>query len=133
MATSYINNAIENEVSHIQVHHPHFKEEEEARYFIEEPEALLTAALKTKGVKAATLRSIANGMFSTSKGGVRGLRIKAIDPATEAQVTHLDEKIEAGTYFKKGKSKKILISKSLAEKLKIDVRSKVVLTFQSIS
>ncbi|MCR9290844.1 MAG: FtsX-like permease family protein [Bacteroidetes bacterium] len=133
MVTSYINNAIENEISHIQIHHPDFIEDEEVKYFIENPENLISDIQMVDGVKAATLRSISNGMLSTSKGGGRGIRIKAIDPISEALVTHLDEKIKEGKYFGESRSKSILISTSLSEKMKAKVRSKLVLTFQDVN
>lgn len=133
MVTSYINNAIENEISHIQIHHPDFIEDEEVKYFIENPENLISDIQMVDGVKAATLRSISNGMLSTSKGGGRGIRIKAIDPISEALVTHLDEKMKEGKYFGESRSKSILISTSLSEKMKAKVRSKLVLTFQDVN
>ena len=133
MVTSYINNAIENEISHIQIHHPDFKEDEEVKFIIKDSDKLLLDVQNVEGVKAATLRSISNGMLSTSKGGGRGIRIKAVDPDSEAAVTHLDEKIEEGEYFGGGRSKKILISKSLSEKMHAKVRSKLVLTFQDLN
>lgn len=133
MVTSYINNAIENEISHIQIHHPDFKEDEEVKFVLGDSDKLISDVRNVDGVKAAALRSISNGMLSTSKGGGRGIRIKAIDPEAEATVTHLDEKIEEGEYFGGGRSKKILISKSLSEKMHAKVRSKLVLTFQDLN
>lgn len=132
MVTSYINNAIENEISHIQIHHPDFKEDEEVKFLIEDSENVLRKVQDIEGVQAAALRSISNGMLSTSKGGGRGIRIKAIDPSLEAAVTNLDEKVKDGVYFGEGRSKKILISKSLSEKMHVKVRSKLVLTFQDL-
>lgn len=133
MVTSYINNAIENEISHIQLHHPNFQEDEEVQFILEDATQLVKEVKGIEGVKAVTSRTLVNGMLATSKGGVRGIRAKAVDPISEAAVTHLDEKIVEGNYFGDSKGNKILIGKRLAEKVKVKIRSKLVLTFQDLN
>ncbi len=133
MVTSYINNAIENEISHIQLHHPKFQEDEEVQFILEDADKIVRDIQNLKEVRAVTSRSLVNGMLATSKGGVRGIRAKAVDPIAEAKVTHLDEKIVEGKYFDDSRGNKILIGKRLAEKVKVKIRSKLVLTFQDLN
>ena len=128
MVKSYVNNALENEISHIQVHHPQFMEDKEIEFTIPESSSMLTALSSTEQVKSATMRTLVNGMISSSNGA-RGVVIKGIIPENEAKVTKLDQKIVDGAYFGDRKNQ-LLISKTLAEKLKVKVRSKVVLNFQ---
>ncbi|MCB0642173.1 MAG: ABC transporter permease [Phaeodactylibacter sp.] len=129
MVTSYVNNALENEISHIQVHNPKFIQDREVQYTIPQSAELLQALEATEGVKAGTMRTLVNGMLSTSQGA-RGVVIRGILPDQEAAVTKLNEKIVEGEYFGDHKNQ-ILISTSLAEKLKVKIRSKVVLNFQT--
>ena len=131
MIKSYINNAIEGEISHIQLHHSDFLKDREIEYIIEDASALQQALQNTAHVKAATVRSLAGAMISSAKGA-RGVQIKAVDPEAEAAVTRLDGKLIEGEYFEDGKRNQIILASSLAEKMNLKLRSKVVLTFTNL-
>ena len=68
MVKSYVNNAVQNIVSHIQVHQPEFLDENEVKYNIPDAEAVEQAIRAEPGVKAVSVRSVVNGMISSSKG-----------------------------------------------------------------
>jgi ABC-type lipoprotein release transport system permease subunit len=68
-------------------------------------------------------------MISSSRQ-VAGVRIVGVDPAEEAHVTQLDSLVADGAYFTDVVSHPVLIGERLAEKLKVKIKSKVVLTFQ---
>lgn len=55
----------------------------------------------------------------------------AIDPATEAKTTGLDKNILEGNYLEAGSKNQVLIGRSLAEKLKLQIGSRLVVTFQN--
>lgn len=129
LVKSYINNAIEHEISHIQIHQPEFVEDKELKYTLENGTTELEKLQNLAGVQAATVRTIVNGMLSSSKGA-RGIQIKGVQPNTEAATTKLDTKIVEGDYLNGKKKNAILISRRLADKLKLKLRKKVVLTFQ---
>ncbi|MCB9283216.1 MAG: ABC transporter permease [Lewinellaceae bacterium] len=129
---SYINNAIQSEISHIQLHQPDFEKDKEVKYYFNDASAVLQTLQSTPHVKAATVRSLSNAMISSTKGA-RGVQIKAVDPGPEASVTKLDEKIVDGDYFAEGKHNQIIIGKSLAGKMNIKLRSKIVLTFTNLN
>ncbi|MEL6134771.1 MAG: FtsX-like permease family protein, partial [Bacteroidota bacterium] len=91
-------------------------------------------------VKAAAARLLVNGMFSTTRGA-NGVQIIGINPAQEALVTQLPDRVTHGTYFEGKKRNPILIGEALAEKIGIqrkdeegnisyNLRKRVVLTFQ---
>jgi putative ABC transport system permease protein len=132
MIKSYIDNAIENEISHIQIHHPEYLKETEAKFTLPSPDDMVETIGQNDHIKAITSRSMTNGMLATSHG-VRGLRIRGVDPEKEALVTHLDGKVIEGEYFPEGKRNPILISQTVAEKVQVKLRSKVVLTFQDLN
>jgi putative ABC transport system permease protein len=133
MINGYIDNAIRNEISHLQIHRPEFIEEEESKYFMGNKDQILPQIAALKGVKAYTSRSIVKGMFIAAHGNA-GVNIIGIMPENEDQVTHLKEKIVDGEYFDAEKSRKIpiIISKKTAEKLKLKIRSNVAVQFQSL-
>lgn len=132
MMRSYVNGAIETYISHIQIHHPQFTEEQESRFTIPRPEELCRELAVIPEVKGAALRSVTTGMIASSHG-TRGVMIKAVQPEQEKAVTVLAEKMVKGNYFTERRRNSLLISQDLAEKLEVDVRKKVVLTFQDLS
>ncbi len=131
MVRSYVDNAIENQISHVQAHVPDFKKDREYQYYFDNPEQVLAAAKKVEGYRGATVRTLIQGALSTTKG-MRGIEIRGVAPEAEANVTHLNEKIVDGAFFKADGKNQCLVSRRTADKLSIKVRSKVVLTFQNL-
>jgi ABC-type lipoprotein release transport system permease subunit len=128
---SYIATSIKHETSNGQVHHPEFKKDFNIQYTIDNPERVMEGLKKTSGIEYYTSRSIVNGMVSSARQAT-GVKIVGVDPTTEAQVTELDTLVSEGEYFPE-MSNAILIGEKLAEKLKVKVKSKVVLTFQDLN
>ncbi|NND31331.1 MAG: ABC transporter permease [Saprospiraceae bacterium] len=122
-------NAIQNEISHIQIHHPRFKEDQEVQFSLDTPERLLMEVEQIEGVKSSTVRTIVNGMIASSHG-VRGIQISGIIPEQEAAVTHLAAHLVEGEYLNEESKTGILISKKTAERLNLKLRKKVALRFQ---
>lgn len=132
MVKSYVDNAIENSVSHIQAHVPDFTRDQEPKYYFQDVGQKLSGLKDLEGIKGVTARTLVNGMLSTGKGA-RGIQIRGVDKDAERAVTHLAEKIKDGTYFEESGRNPILVGKRLADKLGLRVRSKVVLTFRDLS
>lgn len=128
---TFIQNAIRNQYSHIQIHNPKFPEDKNSKYFIENKSGVLEKLRKIPEIEAVTSRIISNGMVSSSRGA-RGVQIMGIDPEHEIPVTHFDKHLTEGDYFSAGKTNQILISERIAEKLKVKLRSRIVLTFQNM-
>ncbi len=125
----YVKSNIELQTSHFQIHHPEFKKDYEAKYVIPEPDALLDSLTQDDYARQYTTRTVAGGMLNTSRGA-RGMKIFGIDTRRELKVTNIDEYIVEGTFFKENRRNQILIGDDLAEKLKLRLKKKVVLTFQ---
>ncbi|HSV77302.1 MAG TPA: FtsX-like permease family protein [Bacteroidales bacterium] len=122
--------SIEQHVSHIQIHHPDFLIDNNLVHAIKDWETLREQLQINSNVKAFTGRAISNGMLSTATQ-TRGITIMAIDPATEAKTTGLDKNILEGNYLEEGTKNQLLIGRSLAEKLKLQIGSRLVVTFQN--
>lgn len=125
MGESYIQNIIKNQYSHLQIHHPEFKEEQESRYIIRYDDQLD----QIPGISHYTKRILINGMLSTSYGA-RGVQIKGIDPESENEVSQLSEHIKEGEYLNDEDDNGLLVSQKMTEKFRLKVRSRVVITFQ---
>jgi len=124
----YMKEAIDFDISNIQVHHPEFKQDYDIKYFIPNGKDKAEKMSTWEGVEAATTRSIANGMIASPKKAT-GVQIRGIDKVNEAKVTSLDSLIVEGAYFEGISRNPIVIGSKLAETLKTKVRSKLVLTF----
>ncbi len=131
MMEQRVQNVINTELSHIQFHHPDFLQLKEPDKYMKNLNQKISVIDTTSGVEAHSERIIINSMVSSAETG-SGVQLRGIDPAKEMQVTNLHEQIISGNYFEDGKSKRILIGKKLAEKLKVKVKSKVILTFQAL-
>lgn len=131
MIRSYINNAVDYVISHVQVHHPEFKEDYEARYFIPASDEVAQQIQQLEQVVGVSSRAVVNGMIASPQS-TRGIQVKAVDPASEAVVTRLVEKVIEGSYFEGDRKNQLLISSRLAEKMKVKLRSKMVITFQDL-
>lgn len=129
--TGYIQSSILHETSNGQIHHPEFSKDQDIKFTIQKPEIVLNFLKKQPAIKEFASRSIVNGMISSSRQ-VTGVRIVGIDPEAEARVTQLDSLVRNGAYFSGVTGNPVLIGERLAEKLKVRVKGKIVLTFQDV-
>ena len=123
--------AIEQHISHIQLHHPGFLTDKNLTHSIPDWESMRNQLNAKTEVKAYTGRAIVSGMVSTATQ-TRGITIVGIDPAREAITTGLDQRVLEGSYLEEGMRNQAMIGRSLAEKLKLQVGSRLVITFQNV-
>jgi ABC-type lipoprotein release transport system permease subunit len=127
MMEGRVKTVIEDEIGHIQIHHPSFPSDNELKWIVDSPAYIKNYLLSMTSVKSISSRSIAFGMVSTTTGS-GGIQINGIIPSEEEKTTGLNEKIISGNYFDKTKKQQILIGKKLADKLKLHKGSKLVIT-----
>ena len=123
-----MDSAVDSYLSHIQIHHPSFNENFDIKHAVENFDSLKISLKNDKSVKAFSSRTIISGMASTAHGSA-GIRLIGIDPSSELEVTNVHTSMVKGTYFNSIKSKPALIGKKLAEKLQLDIKKKIYLTF----
>ncbi|MBC6608823.1 hypothetical protein H8B13_18510 [Hymenobacter sp. BT188] len=128
-----IRGVIENEVSHLQIHHPPFKQDYEPRYLLPHGPAVVRQLRALPGRAALSGRTVVRGIVASAYSSA-GLQLNGIEPAAEHQLTGLGRRIAEGSYFSTPpKTPAILLSTTTARKLRVKLRSKVVLTFQDTS
>jgi putative ABC transport system permease protein len=123
-----VRTVIDTEVSHLQLHHPSFKEDYDAKYLIDDGEKIMDSLETMSAVLAVTSRTISQGMLATGTGS-SGIQILGVDPEKENIVSQLRFKIIQGPGFKPGKKNQLIVGKKLADKMNLNLNSKVVLTF----
>lgn len=128
MLTDRLNTVIRQEVSHLQLHHPEFQKDYEAIYSIEHAMEIVELIRSEDYVKAVSARTIAHGMLATSTGSA-GVQITGVQQDDEHLVSRLNDKLIEGEGLVGDRRNPIVIGKKLADKVKISLGSKLVLTF----
>ena len=128
MLSGRIKTVIGFETGNLQLHHPSFKDDYAPLLVLSNLKKLNQVILALPGFSTTALRSVTMGMLATTTGSA-GVQIMGIDPQVEVLVSGLDKKIVGGFYFKSGQNGRILIGKKLADKVKLKVGQKLVLTF----
>jgi putative ABC transport system permease protein len=131
MADSFIRDSINHDYAHLQLHHPQFVQEPEARFSLSQGAGIGNSLQKNPAVKSYSERLLINGMIASSRANA-GVQIYGINLEQEAAVTSLDSLLTAGTYFTVKPRNAVLISRKLADRLKAELRTKLVLTFQDM-
>lgn len=131
MVDQRIDTAIKTEASHIQVHHPEYLNNPDKKFIISHADSVAAVIRSLEGVKATSNRIILSTMIQSPATG-SGVRVTGMVPEEEKQVTNLYTKLIEGTWFENGKRNPIVIGKKLADKLKVEIKSKVVITLQDM-
>lgn len=126
-----LESGVETEVSHIQIHNKAFNDNFELKSFIPDGEAIGEEISRESFVNGVSPRLVVQAMIASSETG-GGVKIMGIDPKKEMTVTNLYTKVPDGKYFEGVKRNPILIGQKLAEKLKVKLNSKLVVTLQDI-
>jgi ABC-type lipoprotein release transport system permease subunit len=116
-----INDALNEELSHIQITSKDFRINNDPKLVIGKPDETLSKIRSVNGVIAISERTIITGMANTA-GKSAGIQIIGIDPEMEKQVFTMNKKIIPGTggYFEKeSKLNLALIGQELAKDLNI--------------
>jgi len=122
---------INRELSHIQIHHPDFRNEKLVNQFIPNIRLVREKIRSNQFVKNFSERTILEGMISSPVSS-SAIKILGIEPNDEKQITSIYNGIVEGSYFEEDKANQIVIGEKLADKLKVKLNSKVVLSFQSL-
>lgn len=127
MVDKWIKNAIENEISDVQIHQAQYLIMEELGLTMGEKE-LASVLKKNTNVRSYTSRIRTEAMAMTANNSTQ-VSLIGIDPEEEKKVTEVHQFMIDGQYLEtKSKFKPIIISERLAEKLKVRLKSKIIFT-----
>lgn len=120
-----IESATKSELAHIQVHAPHFLDNNETSIYIQNSTTLVAEIEKTAGVVAASERLVTEP-FIMAAHGTGGGRLIGVWPEKEMKVTDIWEHIVEGDYLEStGRMPPVLIGEKLANRLQLKTRSKI--------
>jgi len=121
MIAQRISDALNNEISHIQINSKDFRINNDPQLVIQNTEEVVATIQSVDGVTNISERIVITGMANTASKSA-GVQIVGIDPEKEKQVFALSNKIMTGTgdYFEKdSKLNLALIGQELAKDLNI--------------
>lgn len=127
MLHSRVRVLIYREVGHIQIHDTSFKKDFEPAYIVKNYGTIVQTLRANPDVKSIAVRSVTTGMLASTSGSV-GVQINGIEFGAENDVSCLQKKIVRGDSFNAQKNG-LIIGKKLADKMKLNTGTKVVLTF----
>lgn len=110
-----------------QIHHPEFRKDMDAAFYISDPSSAMTALEQAEGVLAFAPRTLAIGMVASSNN-VSGGAIYGIDPDREDGVSTLRESLIEGSFLEQGSQKDILIGHKMADLLEAELGDRIVVT-----
>lgn len=128
---AFSRNAVNHDYSHIQIHNSDYLIEPGLEFQLSDVDQLETTLDRLPEIKSWSGRQIVNGMLASPKTNV-GVQIYGVEHEQESSTTGLEGQLVEGTYFEAISRNPILISEKLAGKLKVKVRSKVVVTLQNL-
>jgi len=132
MVQHQIGSAIQTEISNIQLHNPKYLVNNEMKYSIDSPKEKLNTIRSLDNVMAASSRIKSMVMISSAATGT-GITLNGINAEDEMKLSDLHTKIIEGTYFQSKIRNPIVIGEKLARKLKVRIKSKVVITMQDMA
>jgi ABC-type lipoprotein release transport system permease subunit len=129
MMKQRLNTGIETEISHIQLHHPKFRDADEINYSIAGIIDKSDRILAIEGVDGASPRIVLQSMVASAETGT-GVKLTGVYPEREKAASNLYTYLIDGKWFEGIKRNPVVIGKKLAERLNVKVRSKIVITTQ---
>ena len=132
MVKSRIETIIRTEISHIQIHHPGFRENNDFSLKMNNADSLVKALTGMRHVAGVCKRIVISSLVASAETNT-GVKIMGIIPDEERKVTNIGEKIIEGTYFETDKKNAVVIGKKLAAKLKVKLHQKIIVTLQDVN
>jgi putative ABC transport system permease protein len=128
---SMVETAISRNLSHIQIHKKNYDRDKDIRNFIPGGTAIADSIRRIPGVAGVSGRTLVYGM-AASPASSFGVRINGVNRENAEQVTDIHQQITEGDYFASSQRNQIVIGRKLAERLNLNLNSKVVLSFQDL-
>ncbi|EMD1176814.1 ABC transporter permease [Vibrio harveyi] len=132
LVDSMIKNAISWQTSHLQIQQKSYLVNPELKDVIPDAEGVSKVLTGNREVKAISERFLADGMIASARS-TRGIRINGVNIEQEQNITPLSKHIVDGEWLSEEGRNPILVSSKIAERLKLRVGSKVVLTLSDVN
>ncbi len=126
-----VNRVIQEELTHVQIHHPDFLTEREPGMFIKNVDEIEEFLHQDERVAGYAFRTKADGIIQSPLTS-SGVQITGVQTGRENEITIFHENITEGEYLNNEIRNPILLGRGLAEKLNVEIGNRVVLSFQDL-
>ena len=120
---------IETEFSHIQLHNPFFQGNYDLSMFMPEGMSISDQLKEIPGIDGSSPRLVLLTMVSSAETNT-GVKVTGIFPEKEKTTSNLFSYISQGNFLESRIRNPVVIGKKLAEKLKVKLKSKIVIKCQ---
>ncbi|MGK7369384.1 MAG: ABC transporter permease, partial [Candidatus Halalkalibacterium sp. M3_1C_030] len=132
LTQSYLQNQLDLMVGHIQISNPQFEDQFNPQYDIKNSEQLLTDLHQKDYITRIQYESLSTGLAQSAANSY-GVTIHGIDTTSTFTTAHpISQHIKQGDLLQEIKRNPVVIGKTLAERLELDLRSKMVVSFQDV-
>ncbi|RMH62734.1 MAG: ABC transporter permease [Calditrichaeota bacterium] len=129
MGESMIHSAINRYLGHIELHAPGYRTDARLNRAINNWHDVEMFLSGQKEPVRASSRTLVEGM-AASAGASFGVHIVGVEAAAETLATRITEKMQEGTFLGNRYRQPVVIGRKLAERLKLHLKSRLILTFQ---
>jgi putative ABC transport system permease protein len=113
----------------LQIHKAGFQEDKDITLFIPNAENIIQQLLKIENVQTVTKRISSNAVAASPENSI-GCEVKGIVAGDESRLSVIKDFITEGEYLSSEMKSPILISKKTADKLKLKLKSKIIITLK---
>ncbi|MDR2805448.1 MAG: FtsX-like permease family protein [Dysgonamonadaceae bacterium] len=127
-----VNRDVDTHLAHIQIHDTAFLANADINAFFLRP--AVSEKIEASGLPVSvSYRLILQGMLASANNAV-GVTVKGVFPEEEKAVSSIGKEIPdtLGVFFPDNARTPVVVSKKIAEKLKVKLKSKIVFTFQDV-
>ncbi len=124
-------NMIQEEITHVQIHHPEFLTEREPWMYIQNKDEIFRFLERDERVLSWSARTLTDGMIQ-SPLTTSGVQIRGVQIDRERATTTFHENLTTGDYLDSELRNPVLLGERLADKLNVEVGNRIVLTFQDL-
>ena len=119
----------QSRIGHAQVHVEGYRETQDERKVLADPNTILEQARGLPGIKAATARLYGSGLLAVGDRA-RGVQLIGIDPSTEPQVTHWHQRLVEGRMLEA--ANEVVIGAWMAQRMEVEVDTRMVMTVANV-
>lgn len=127
-----INRVIQEELTHLQIHHPDYLVEREPAMFVDQAEEIGNMLSSDERVSGYTFRTKSDGIIQSPLTS-SGVQIIGVNPDRERELTIFHQNLISGEYLDADVRNPIVMGRALLEKLNVEIGNRVVLSFQDLN
>lgn len=118
------------QTSDLQIHKMGFQDDKDITLFIPNAENVIQKVKENANVDVVAKRISTNAVAASPENSI-GCEIKGVEPTTECEISVVQDFLVEGSYLSTDMRMPILISKKTADKLKLKLKSKIIITLKN--